>query len=728
MNRSLTLLIIFSLALGLTLVPAAPAAAHITLAADQDTVSLAQLGVGEQSLRGPFDAAQLDFSLPATWQLDDGAQLQLNLATFFAGQAGADAAGQPSGAARSFGGTLQVVVNDVRVGTVLLDHIGERTVSVPISMDALTAPRRDDRYRLSLLLDTAEQCGLEQYTNLIIRSSSALVLPHRIVAPPTALAELPRPIVQRSFTPDAATIVTPDQPSAGELQAALAIAAGLGRMTDSSFELALRPVSRLTDNLRATTHLIVVGAADRLPLADRLDPQPLTDDDGDDGVVQMVLSPWNTANVALIATGRNDAAVIKAAQAISTGALRGAEQPDRAIVAGIQPATNASATGVDRTFAALGYDVQQMYGQGAQYAAYSFELPAGQVITEAAYLDLAYVHTALLDYDQSGMTVSLNGEPIASVRLDDQSTRLSSTRIDLPNSALRSGSNTLVIRGDLLPRAICTDPRGNGLWLTIRPESSLHLPLSAAPSQTAALALDLKHYPLPLTASPNLQRVAFVVPADDPVAWDVAMQIAVDLGRQSPGALADLAVVSGVVPEQLRRERDLVLVGRPSALPLIAELSAALPAPFAAGSDLAADPPTQVIYRRASDASVGYIELLAAPWDAQRSVLAALGSTDEGLRWAGAALTMPERRSRLSGNLAVVDDDQIEAIDTRPSAGDATEEAAQPEASQSAARPLSRMILLAAGSVALLLLIIVVSLLLLWRRRRSRRLAQASQA
>jgi len=57
---------------------------------------------------------------------------------------------------------------------------------------------------------------------VVIRSSSALLLPHHSVAPPTDLARLPLPIFQHSFLPDAATIVTPDAPTAAELQAALA--------------------------------------------------------------------------------------------------------------------------------------------------------------------------------------------------------------------------------------------------------------------------------------------------------------------------------------------------------------------------------------------------------------------------------------------------------------------------------------------------------------------------
>lgn len=723
MNKFLAYLICLGLLAGLIF--PAPSAAQPLPPESENLVSFARLGATEQNLRGPFDAAHLDFSLPATWELTDGLALQLNLTTFFAGQSNND---ESETGQRQFGGTLQVVLNGVTAQTILLDQLGERVVEVPLPQEALAAATSDGRQRLSLLLDTDEQCGLEQYTSVVVRASSQLVLPHRVVAPPTDLALLPRPIVQRSFTPDAATIVVPDQPTAGELQAALSIAAGFGRMSDSTFQLDLLPVSQVDEATLKSRHLILVGRSETLPFFNRGGlPEQAEPVAPDDGVIQMAISPWNAGLVVLVASGQNDAAVIKAAQAISTGALRGGEQPDRAWVTAIQPEASDAVSSVDRSFAELGYDVQQMFGQGAQYAAYQFDLPSTPVITDEAYLDLAFVHTALLDYDQSGMTVTLNDQPVASVRLDDTSTRLSSTRIALPSSALRAGSNMLVVRGDLLPRAVCTDPRGNGLWLAIRPESSLHLPLGSTP-ESPAQTLDLKRYPQPLTISPSLQRLAFVLAADDPQSWAVATGIALDLGRQTQLTLAEPMVVYGdSVPEQVRASRDLVIVGRPSRLPILNEIKVDLPAPFEPGSDLAAEPGAPVQFRRTSGDSVGYVQLLAAPWDEQRAVLAVLGSTEQGLSWAGASLTTPKLRSLLSGNLAIVHDQQITSTDTRPGQNPAEQPAAATEAESTPAPAPRRAILLAVAAIGGLLLALIVALAVWWRRSKARRIVPVSE-
>mgnify|MGYP001167281389 FL=1 len=68
----------------------------------------------------------------------------------------------------------------------------------------------------------------------------------------------------------------------------------------------------------------------------------------------------------------------------------------------------------------------------------------------------------------------------------------------------------------------------------------------------------------------------------------MAAHLAFDLGNRTDGTLADLvSVYAGAVPENVRQERDLLIVWRPSALPIIAELREALPALFEAGSDIA---------------------------------------------------------------------------------------------------------------------------------------------
>lgn len=713
---------------------APPSAAHSRLDGE-DVISFTRLGASEKTLRGPYDATYVDFSLPATWELQSGAQLELQLNTFFAtGNRTALGTAVPAGAyppGQSLGGTLQIVLNSVTLGTVLLDQPGERTITIPITDTALLPIRSDERHFLSILLDTHEPCGTEQYTSVIVRPSSSLVLPHRLVAPSTDLGRLPFPLLQRAFLPDAATIVVPDAPTAAELQAALSISAGLGHLSGGALALDLVPIAHLTEQHRNQSHLIFVGKPSAFPILDQAHlPTPLSADGfaalgaaPDDGVVQMVVSPWNDAKVLLIASGSRDTGVVKAAQAISNGPVRAGAHPNLALIAATKPQAAAQAVNVDRTFADLGYDTQKLYGLGGQYAAVRFNVPPGQVADGDAYLDLQFVHTALLDYDQSNLMISLNDEPIASVRFDDNSTRLGSTRLVIPGSALRPGSNQLTMRADLLPRASCTDPRGSGLWIVIRSNSLLHLPLAPSQDTQVVQQFDLPSYPMPFTVAPNLDGMAFVLGTNDPNGWNIAQQIANDLGKQMQGSLVDLLVVyANSVPEDVRQQRDLLVVGRTDQIPLLGDLSSVLPAPFAPGSALASEPDAPVEYRMPKDASLGYLNILPAPWNANRTILTVLGSTDEGLRWAGEALTTPKLRGTLTGNTAVIQGERIDSHDTRIKAVVPTP-TPTPTAPTADSQRTSIFLLIALSVVGLILLGSILYLFLWWRRRKTKPVA-----
>ena len=113
----------------------------------------------------------------------------------------------------------------------------------------------------------------------------------------------------------------------------------------------------------------------------------------------------------------------------------------------------------------------------------------------------------------------------------------------------------------------------------------------------------------------------------------------------------------------IRQQRDLVLIGRPSSLPLISELNGVLPGSFS-GDELTSQP-MQVNFRVPPGGSVGYLELVDSPFGADRAILAVLGNNDQGLVWAGNALTNPELQGDLVGDFAIANDDQVFAVDSR---------------------------------------------------------------
>lgn len=625
-------------------------------------------GFAETTLIGPFAVESYQFDLPSTWALTEGAALELDVSAFFN-----TGTVTPAGAPRTFGGSLTVILNDITLGGFALNTAGDRRIFVPLSPAALAAVAPDGSYDLTLFWDSGVDCLNLDQANLVVRSTSRFSLPHSVHPPALDLAQLPRPIFESSLWPEAATLIVPDQPSHAELQAALTVAAGLGNLTSGELLLDLLPASRMGE-VQATHHLIFVGRPGGLPelalfelplvLGDNVFAAP--GDNPDDGVVALAPSPWNAAKVVLVVSGNSDAAVVKAAQAVSTGAVRPNGVPNLALVAAVDPGQAPTTVPINRTLTDLAYQRVTFDRLGSNATSFAFYVPAGQTTDGEAYVDLHFNHSALLNYDRAGLSVSLNGQPVGSLRLSDVSTHGDyTTRLLLPGGAIVPGVNRLSLEAALIPLDNCLDPRLSNVWLTIWPDSLLHLPLRAAATD-AAPRFDLDDYHRPFSRDPGLADTTFVLAVQDPAGWATAARIAFDLGDASNGQLIQLAAYyAAEVPAGALQTSHLLLVGRPSQLALIQELSEALPAPFAAGSDIALEANLPVIYRQAPQTSVGYVELATSPWSAERAVLAVLGNTEEGVQWAGAAVSQLALRGQLAGNYAVVVGQRLFVADTR---------------------------------------------------------------
>lgn len=635
---------------------------------NEEVLLFSQLGLSDETMRGPFASIRHAFAVPADWELTAGAQLQLDFEVF----PGSDSASVASGTSLVLGGDMNVSFNGVQLSQLLLNRAGEQSLTLDIPAAALIPSRSDGRHEFSLVFDSNLGCEVIQQPAVVLHNTSLLVLPHRSVLPPVDLSRLPYPIYQASFQPDLAAVVIPDRPTPGELQAALAVMTGFGKTTSGGMTLDLVPVSEVTDDLRRARHLILVGKPGGLPLLSEVKLPVLAQTAGfeipgaaeEDGILQMAISPWNVARVVLVVSGNTDSGVVKAGQAISAGNIRVSGRPDLSVVAEVHASTPSEFVPVDRTFASLGYDNRTVRSASTS-STYFFDVPVQQGVQEGAYVDLIYNHSALLNYDRSALIINLNDQPIGSARLSDETTVLTTRRIPIPPSLVRAGVNRLSLQTTLESRDACADSRQQNVWLIFSADSLVHLP--STPVQADGIRrYDLSQYPAPFTFSPTLDKMAFVLPDHDPAAWRAAAQVVFNLGDLINVPLFDALVVFGdAIPEEVRQARDLLVVGRPHELPLVAELGDALPAPFEAASDVATERGSTVVYRLPAGVSVGYLQLLPAPWNQEHVILVVLGNSDESLQWVANALTISRLQSRLSGNYVVVNGEQIVAADTR---------------------------------------------------------------
>jgi len=495
----------------------------------------------------------------------------------------------------------------------------------------------------------------------------------------TDLRLLPRPIYEPNLTlPGAAALVVPDVPTADEMKAALIVAAGFGRMSNGELALSFLTASQFSAPAVTNQDLIFVGKPSAFPmLAQVLLPAPssgagytLSEMQPDDGILQMAVSPWDSTHVVLVVGGNTDAGVIKAAQASSAGNIQTGSDPSLAIVAGVRAggSTGAGEGGsltppdTDRTFQDIGYERKFVTGTQSQVD-FQFDIPPGYEVGEGPYLDLVFGNSTLLDYTSSNLEVYLNDHYIGSSRFSDGTVKTGTLRISIRPSFFVTGTNSITILVNLMPFAGAAEVFLPGAL--IEPESLLHIPLQPLTISFSDL-INLGSYPYPFIDDPTLANVAFILPQQDLTAWEVAVQIAFDLGRSASDAPFDLAIAyDGQIPDEVRQSHDLIIVGLPMELAIIAELRDALPAPFDEGSNAAILANLPVEYRLPEGVELGYLELLDAPSDSTRTILAVLGNAAGGVRQAGSALISLALRSRIKGDFALINGETVSSTDTR---------------------------------------------------------------
>jgi cellulose synthase operon protein B len=422
----------------------------------------------------------------------------------------------------------------------------------------------------------------------------------------------------------------------------------------------------LTEELRANSHLVITGNSVGLSGILQQISFPDAETQLGDGVIQTVVSPWNPSRVVLHISGTDEAGVLKAAQALTFGTIQPGENIQTAVISSVNPTVGGASVAVVRSFADLGYLTRSVNGLGLNTLEYSFYMPPGYVLGNDPYLNLVYSHSALLDFSNSGMTISLNDQLISSVSFDEETaSQLNTLKVPLYADLLQPGDNRLVLQVDMLPLNICSTLTDRGIWFTSHASSLFNLPLLPAQTNQADLRINLSQYPYPFTSTPTLSDVGLVLANDDFESWVIASRLVAQLARRATGQILtpQVAFADAIADDFLMNH--LIVIGIPVTLPLISQMADVMPAPFKPGSNIVTERSLTVSYRLSEDASLGFIELFTSPWNKERLVLAVLGSTPEGLEWAFNAITVPSLRGRVIGDYVVVNRTQVLATDTR---------------------------------------------------------------
>ena len=627
-----------------------------------------QLGYAEKLMVGPFDSTSISFSLPANIHVAPGSSLTLQYALAWSGGGDSSTTSQGTGV----GGTLLVYFNDELIDTIVLSSDGPPEIEVAIPDNVLNKVREDGRYNIRFFLDAEVNCGFNNVrTTLTISKNSLLNLQYQVVAPPADLTLFPRPIYQPdSILRSSAIVVVPDNPEDYELRAALTVMAGLGAVSEGNLQTTFITNNSLTQEMVSSNHLIFVGLAKSFPNLEavnfpvRLSGEGLVLDKSNEGngVVQVAQSPWSQASVVMFVGGNSQDGVTKASQAFSTGKLIAVEKPDVSLIANVNP-IEASSSLDDQTLQSLGYDDQILGLYGESYYAYHFYASPEQATSEGAYLDLVMSHSDLLDLDQTGLTVLLNGEVVGGLQISQDSPEVK--RINLIPGVLRRGMNLIEIISNIVPRYTCYPSNLLSTWITISKTSNIHLPVSQN-KLGVGLNFNLKDFPYMFLDSRDMGDVAFILPSGDFTSWNNAAQVAFFLGTKGGVPMVNFqAMVVDTIPDDALKSYSFLIFGEAGALPFMQKINDLLPAPYDSSTGEAVQPSMLINYSLLPNTSVGYLQLIPSPWNPDRAILSVSGNNLAGVPMAGATLIKDDLISRLAGNFAVLYQDQVVSTDTR---------------------------------------------------------------
>lgn len=684
-----------------TTTPIAIATAQATGAASSvllaQEFTLANLGIATFEMVSPTANSQFTFRIPDNWLTSGNSVLSLELDYSVTSLLDSSFTGTTTPAVQARA-TMRVRLDGVAQTNIVLDArtTGTRRVNIPLSPELMGDPTRRE-HLVQFTLDARDQClaGLE--ARVRVRADlSTLRLEYRLLAPIIDIAAYPRPFFNNPIAnqTESLLMVLPAAYTATDLEAAAAIAAGLGGLTSNRLQIRVITADQLTPTDRQINHLMLIGQVGSNALLDsyfssNLFPARINPDGSlivgntaigpDDGVVQVILHPESPALAVMAVTGQTPEALRKAVQVLTGPPSLIGLGGSIALVSQIRPGTRpdpGAGLPVEFTFGDLGYVNAPIYGAGTQFGEVRFSVPEGVAIDEGAYVEVVYDISDTLRELDGTLSLFMNDTPINSAFLTRGTPGLSSDsalriRANIPPATVRAGqTNTLSLQIDSATaegQGGCNTPSALATWFMARPESKFYLPRRAVTATVVRIPL-LNEFPSPFTRLSDLSDVAFVLPDQpQPVDLEQFIRLTERLGSTvARGQRFTPRVSVGEPPDTLDKAAyHLIVLGRPSTNAFLSGLNASLPQPFQANSDELDQVLDDVVYRLPPGYDIGVLQLTPSPWSDQRALLVISGTGPLGQENAVNVLLGRYGTASLAGDVVFASQTTLWSVNTR---------------------------------------------------------------
>jgi len=597
----------------------------------QAHLTLTDLGmVIPQTLTGPISEVEFTFNMPADWKPEGTASLDLDIMAFFSSLVATESNQTLSGLV---GGDLSVFLNDTMVGISTLQTSGEQTLHFEFDAALFEPVTRDGVNSLTIRWDGSISCLMNLLSSVTVLPSSRLSFAYDENQKPLTLNDFPAPfVVKNSVQPVPLKITLPANPSAGELRAAMVLAAGIGQI--SSGETLTEVISLADFRPAASTlqNVILVANSDSLKTLS-LSSLGITSDLQANAGEGLVFFFKPAGGYALLVSG-DESGIVKAAQAVSANQVIAGGNANTMLVSGINPV--AAETGFeDMTLDDLGVGELVFTKPNSLSQSFDFFVPAGNQVRADASFDLIISHSQQLDYLRSGLQMLVNGYPAVSLRITDNTSNQAMFKLILPANLVHAGRNTVEFVADLYTRDLCTAPTANMAWMRVSSSSLLHLPLEAALGGSL-VSKNFGDFPNAFLTGSGLDNVLIQIAPEEFGNIQAAARLAGWLGAGLPDhTIMQLnAGYADAIDPTLAANASTILVGAPSDFVGLTEKAQFPSLVFDEQNLLSDQSALEMVTRPQAGQDAGYLAIRGYDATTSKVLLAVLGSTPAGLTYA----------------------------------------------------------------------------------------------
>jgi len=547
-------------------------------------LSLFDMGFEEPAiLHGPYQEISTVFAIPMDWDIVSDVNIELKVNSKFQALLEALTPNDNSENLISGEGVIRVDINGIPVNETTLVLSGESTIAFDVA--ASNFKQNSQENELTISWDSEIACRYSINSILVIDPSSRLLIPYENKQVDPQLSDFPKPFyLENVVLPSPLAIVLPENPDEDDLSALMAVSAGLGKHSNDKLSYQVLLSDEISQESHRDYNMIFIGRQNILDnfLEEHLLELPFSlPFDHDNGVLAIQASSWNASRAVMFVTGKNEESLQKASAVIAAGDLLPFSNGNQAEIVDLSDPSTLTQLQVD-------YSLGEMVGEeelhinklGKTVIQVPFHIPGNVQVNPDSFIELYFRHSQLINYLQSGLTISINGKLVGTIRFGDHSAETGLTRIVLPPNTIHPLKNELEFTFTIIPQDICADERSNNFWISVFKDSYLHLPPTLDKPSNQGTTNYLSDLLSTFLYDNSLKNLVFVLSRNDLQSWRYASDMSLIFGTYTK---ANILLPSVQFPETLNgnlEEKEYILIGLSDHIPFSSGINELLPLSF----------------------------------------------------------------------------------------------------------------------------------------------------